>query len=99
MENTQLLNGKDSKMSPIAIGKQLSDLVRARFTQKITQILQKYYTDDILILNNIWMFNQVLIPFNSVNNSTSSCGNLKIRYGTPENEASAYASTLSIFVI
>jgi len=95
MEKTAVAEAKEAKLTPAAISKQFNDLVRLRFVHKLTQLLEKAHTEDNLVLNNIWMFNQVLIPLCSASNATVTCGNIKIRYGTPENESAAYASLSS----
>ena len=77
-----------------------NEIVSLHFMQEFTQSLEHYGTPKPLpdrLLNNIWLFNQFTIPIHDQANSTLSCGNLKLKYGTPENEITCYSTETGNF--
>ena len=67
---------------------EFNQILRNKFLSKLTQVLQKY-EEDACVLNHIWCLNQITVPFNS---GVNQCGNLKIKYGHPENEFMNYST-------
>ena len=80
-----------------------NEIIRNNFVKKLTQLFKKFNMIDSkdannALLNNIWILNQFIVPLSSQTNSKInllSCGHLKIKYSSPENDFMAYGNLSS----
>ena len=81
-----------------------NEVIHDKFSKKLTDIISPHWnkTNDGLsslkfTLNNLWCFNQIIIPLVSFANAPINVGNLRVRYAQPDNDLNAYEKNKSIF--